>query len=179
MQILRYKTSSFLCSLLCFFIFGCGGNPTIPDAPPPYSTYSTPGYTPSNSTNTYISQQPPYAPDTQWDPQYRSEGTSPPFSAPYQPQEFYAPPPQKNSLPTLDPRYTITAKANIWVLVQDEFGTEIDWKKLSKSETMAITHPRPVTITCSSGAKVQIVNEKGKIVSQPSNASGISIVRLP
>ena len=174
MQILRSKFSSFLCSFIFFFVFGCGGNPNIPDAPPPYPTYSTPSYSPNNNTNTDTSQ-PAYAPDMQWD----RENTSPSFSAPYKPQEFYAPPAHKSSQSSITSRYTITAKANIWVLVQDEFGTEIDWKKLSKSEIMAINHPRPVTVTCSSGSKVEIVDEKGKIVNQPSNASGIAIVRLP
>jgi hypothetical protein len=79
----------------------------------------------------------------------------------------------------LNPRYTVTAEANIWVLVQDEFGTEIDWKKLSKGESMSITHPRPITVTCSSGSKVKIYDEKGKAVKQLVNSSGIAIVRLP
>ncbi|NBU87509.1 MAG: hypothetical protein EBS13_09535 [Verrucomicrobia bacterium] len=79
----------------------------------------------------------------------------------------------------MNPRYSITAEANIWVLVQDEFGTEIDWKKLSKGESMSITHPRPVTVTCSSGSKAKIFDDKGKEVNQLTNSSGIAIVRLP
>ena len=181
MQNLGYKFYSYLCSCVCIFLVflgGCGGNPSIPDAPPPYHTYSTPGYTPTTNTDSYPTQ-PPYAPANQWDRQYENPGVSPTSPSPFKQQEFYAPPPLQNSQPSLNSRYTITAKANIWVLVQDEFGTEIDWKKLSKGETMPITHPRPVTITCSSGSKVQIVDEKGKEVNPPSNASGIAIVRLP
>ena len=93
-------------------------------------------------------------------------------------QDYFAPLPNPNQS-SLNPRYTVTAEANIWVLVQDEFGTEIDWKKLSKGESMSITHPRPITVTCSSGSKVKIYDEKGKAVKQLVNSSGIAIVRLP
>ena len=177
MQNLCFNFYSSLFFSVCIFLGGCGGNPSIPDAPPPYHTYSTPGYTPTTNTDSYPAQ-PSYAPVNQWGRQYENPGVSPTSPSPNK-QEFYAPPPLDKPQPSLNSRYTITAKANIWVLVQDEFGTEIDWKKLSKGETMPVTHPRPVTITCSSGSKVKIVDEKGKEVNQPSNASGIAIIRLP
>ena len=44
---------------------------------------------------------------------------------------------------------------------------------------MDITHPRPVTVTCSTGSKVEILNSNGKRVDTNSNSSGIAIVRLP
>ena len=46
MQFLVSKIPHVLSPCLGIFIFGCGGNPSIPDAPPPYPTYSTPSYTP-------------------------------------------------------------------------------------------------------------------------------------
>ena len=177
MHFLVSRLSHVLCPCLGIFIVGCGGNPSIPDAPPPYPTYSTPSYTPPGGSNKYQSPSsyPPITPSL--DRQYSNQLGSP-ATPPYNKQEFFAPPPKSNQS-SLNSRYSITAEANIWVLVQDEFGTEIDWKKLSKGESMSITHPRPVTVTCSSGSKVKIYDEKGKAVKQLVNSSGIAIVRLP
>jgi hypothetical protein len=161
---------------LFFFILngGCGGNSTVPDAPPPYPTYSTPSYE-SQVGGTSFQPSPTYfnRPEQNKPFDNISPSTNRQFS------DIYAPPPEKNTSSSLNARYFITARANLWVLVQDEFGTEIDWKKLSKGEKMSITHPRPVTVTCSSGSKVEIVNVKGKKVETNSISSGIAIVRLP
>jgi len=177
MHFLVSKLSHVLCPCLGIFIVGCGGNPSIPDAPPPYPTYSTPSYTPPGGSSQYQSPSsyPPITPSL--DRQYSNQIGSP-ATTPYNKQDFFAPPPKSNQS-SLNSRYSITAEANIWVLVQDEFGTEIDWKKLSKGESMSITHPRPVTVTCSSGSKAKIFDEKGKEVNQLTNSSGIAIVRLP
>ena len=177
MHFLVSKLSHVLCPCLGIFIVGCGGNPSIPDAPPPYPTYSTPSYSPPGGSNEYQSPSsyPPITPPL--DRQYSNQIGSP-ATTPNNKQDFFAPPPKSNQS-SLTPRYSITAEANIWVLVQDEFGTEIDWKKLSKGESMSITHPRPVTVTCSSGSKAKIFDDKGKEVNQLTNSSGIAIVRLP
>ena len=174
MQFLVSKLSHVLSPCLGIFIFGCGGNPSIPDAPPPYPTYSTPSYTPPGDSNGYPSPS-SYPPIT---PSLGSQYSNQTDLSPSYKQDYFAPPPNPNQS-SLNPRYTVTAEANIWVLVQDEFGTEIDWKKLSKGESMSITHPRPITVTCSSGSKVKIYDEKGKAVKQLINSSGIAIVRLP
>jgi hypothetical protein len=174
MQFLVSKLSHVLSPCLGIFIFGCGGNPSIPDAPPPYPTYSTPSYTPPGDSNGYQSPS-SYPPIT---PSLGSQYGNQTDLSPSYKQDYFAPPPNPNQS-SLNPRYTVTAEANIWVLVQDEFGTEIDWKKLSKGESMSITHPRPITVTCSSGSKVKIYDEKGKAVKQLVNSSGIAIVRLP
>lgn len=178
MQNLGFYSPFFLCAYFCLILFGCGGHATIPDAPPPYPTYSTPGYTPPPNPNIHHSQNPSLTPQS-WVKQYESSSPLPPTSATYNQENFFPPTPQLNNQGSLESRYTIIAKGNIWVLIQDEFGTEIDWKKLSKGEKMAITHPRPITVTCSSGSKVQIVDLKGKEVNQLSNSSGIAIMRLP
>jgi hypothetical protein len=177
MSILTIQFFGFLCLCGTVIFAGCGGRSVIPDAPPPYPTYSTPGYEPQTSTGSYPSSSaftPAPHPENRFD-----------HSSTYIPgninsyADIYSPPPAKNSSPSLKPRYSIIAQANLWVLVQDEFGTEIDWKKLSSGENMAINHPRPVTVTCSSGSKVQILDSKGKKVDTLSNSSGIAIVRLP
>ncbi len=177
MHFLVSKLSYFLYPSFILFFVSCGGNPNIPDAPPPYPTFSTPSYSPPSDSSVYQPSS-SYTPNP---PAFNGEygdqrGLSP--SVPTFKQEYYAPPPKPNQ-PSLESRYTITAEANIWVLVQDEFGTEIDWKKLSKGESMPITHPRPVTVTCSSGSKVKILDQKGKAINQFTNSSGIAIVRLP
>ena len=177
MRFLVSKLSYVLFPCLVLFFVSCGGNPNIPDAPPPYPTYSTPNYTPPSDSGV-LQPSFTYPPNP---PSLNENFGDPPDSPPSIPnykQEYYAPPPKLNQ-PSLNSRYTVTAEANIWVLVQDEFGTEIDWKKLSKGESMSITHPRPVTVTCSSGSKVKISDQGGKAVNQFTNSSGIAIFRLP
>ncbi len=177
MPIFTFQFFGFLCLCGIVFFAGCGGSTVIPDAPPPYPTYSTPGYDAQTSTDSYPSSStyiPAPHPENRFD---KSTTYIPNNTNSY--SNIYSPPPAKDTIPTLKPRYSIIAQANLWVLVQDEFGTEIDWKKLSEGETMAINHPRPVTVTCSSGSKVQILDSKGKKVDTLSNSSGIAIVRLP
>ena len=177
MHFLVSKISHVLFPCLGIFIVGCGGNPVIPDAPPPYPTFQTPNYTPPGGYNDYQfpSSYPPITPHLD---RQNSNPIGAPGTSTNNKQDFFAPPPKSNQS-SLNSRYSITAEANIWVLVQDEFGTEIDWKKLSKGESMSITHPRPVTVTISSGSKAKIFDEKGKKVNQLTNSSGIAIVRLP
>ena len=169
--------SKFLTTLYLFVLLligGCGGNTTVPDAPPPYPTYSTPSYE-SKVGSSFSQTAPNFDPDPGKHKQF--ENYTPANSRSF--SEIYAPPPKESHSSSLNSRYSISAQANLWILVQDEFGTEIDWKKLSKGEKMDITHPRPVTVTCSTGSKVEILNSNGKRVDTNSNSSGIAIVRLP
>jgi len=81
MHFLVSKLSHVLCPCLGIFIVGCGGNPSIPDAPPPYPTYSTPSYTPPGGSNEYQSPSsyPPITPplDRQYSNQIGSPATTP------------------------------------------------------------------------------------------------------
>lgn len=75
--------------------------------------------------------------------------------------------------------YTVKAKGNLWVLVQDQFGNEIEWKKLKPGDELPITQSGPLTITLSSPDKADIIDSNDKKMKIDSNSSGISIVRLP
>lgn len=166
----------------CFFIIGCGGNRIIPDAPPPYHSYSAPGYDAiSNQSSSYG----PSSPFSKLPPPPAAKNPSNYSTQELAPQTYsevpssYVPRTEQKTFPTSSERYSIVAKANIWVLVQDEYGAEVDWKRLSKDETMSITHPRPVTVTCSSATKVDIFDQRGKKIENSTSQSGIAIIRLP
>ena len=55
MPIFTFQFFGFLCLCGIVFFAGCGGSTVIPDAPPPYPTYSTPGYDAQTSTDSYPS----------------------------------------------------------------------------------------------------------------------------
>ena len=75
-------------------------------------------------------------------------------------------------------RFTLEARADLWALVQDDKGAELQWLKMKPGETSTISHSGDLTITCSSGDKLLIKDKFGKKIETNPNASGISIVRL-
>ena len=76
-------------------------------------------------------------------------------------------------------RYTVHAKANLWLLIQDPNGKELDWLKLQAGDKVPISHLGALTLTCSSGKEVEIFDRNGKKVEVPdSDKPGITIIRL-
>jgi hypothetical protein len=194
MQNLKHKGITLIG--IIFFLAGCSSssNQTIPDAPPPYPSFPIPQeryqsaqvYGGQPSTSTYV---PPFS-DTS--SSYQSPTPSP--------KSVYAPPP--SSPPTQNSftkrpfqtqtnskgfrgqkanteRFTLEAKADLWALVQDSQGTELEWLKMKTGETASLSYSGSLTITCSSGNKLVIKNKFGKKIETNPNSSGISIVRLP
>lgn len=167
---------------ICFFqvpllFCSCGGGSvtTLPEAPPPYPNfpvpYQPPGTQPvstgaslENQKNVYQSNL--YAPNQYKRPetgQYNSWESSPNALSP---APNYA-------------RFTVHAKANLWLLIQDANGNELDWLKLQENEKIPISHIGALTITCSSGQDIEIFNKEGRKINTPgSNKPGISIIRL-
>ena len=80
---------------------------------------------------------------------------------------------------TDNPRFTLTANGDLWALVQDGKGNEIEWLKMKTGESAFIYDPNALVITCSSGNLLSIKNSGGKNISFDSRGNGISIIRLP
>ena len=76
-------------------------------------------------------------------------------------------------------RFTLEANADLWALVQNSEGVELEWLKMKKGESAKLHHSGRLTITCSSGNQLIIKDKDQKVVQTTPNKSGISIVRLP
>ena len=74
--------------------------------------------------------------------------------------------------------YTLEAKADLWALVQNAKGVELEWLKMKAGEKATLSYQEALTITCSSGNELVILDKKGKRIDTNPNSSGISIVRL-
>ena len=146
--------------LITLALMNCGGgsSTSIPDAPPPYPGFPMPAN--PSSTSSYPT-----------DPQ---PNRSYPGDYPYSQTTAVSVP----SIP-ISAEYTVKAKGNLWVLVQDQFGNEIEWKKLKSGDELPITQSGPLTITLSSPDKADIIDSNDKKMKIDSKSSGISIVRLP
>ena len=77
------------------------------------------------------------------------------------------------------PRFTLEAKADLWALVQDDKGIELDWLKMKSGDIRHLNHQGALTITCSSGDLLVIKDKEEKVIETNPNINGISIVRLP
>ena len=170
---------SFLIS--CFFnmpllFCSCGGGSvtTLPEAPPPYPNFPIP-YQPNSQPESagvaIDNQKNAYQPSFYTPNQYQR-----PETGQYNSWESS---PNALSLAPNYARFTVHAKANLWLLIQDANGNELDWLKLQEGEKVPISHIGALTITCSSGQDVEIFNKEGRKIDSPgSNKPGISIIRL-
>ena len=197
--ILKGDILSFLlpCLICIGFASGCRSKSavSVPDAPPPYASFSVPQER-YQTAQVYggqpnlTSPPPPYIP-----PQ-----SDPPSNITFNPA-ISLPPPNNPRVGELRPyrstnnfsnrrtshlqksnntiRYTLVAKNNLWVLVQDPKGTELDWIKMKAGDSKSISHKGALTITCSSGNQLTIKDKNGKTLETNPNMNGISIVRLP
>ena len=74
---------------------------------------------------------------------------------------------------------TLEALGEVWVLVQDAQGIELQWKNLREGEQMPIAKNGPISVTCSNGNALRILGKKGKSLVEPKESKGIAIIRLP
>ena len=155
----------------CFFLGACGssGPTTLPDAPPPWQEIPSSGEeataprpSPFGGTNPRLGNT--TTPNSFWRNQ---PGPSPSTAAP------------TRHIITTKPNYTINAYANVWVLVQDKRGNELEWISMKSGDEVPIMHRGPLTITCSSSRSVMIADKNGKKIKTGNNSNGINIVRLP
>tara|TARA_X000000950_G_scaffold285168_1_gene390291 strand:+ start:342 stop:830 length:489 start_codon:yes stop_codon:yes gene_type:complete len=160
------KEKKFLKSiwiLVVFLFCSCGGGSasTLPDAPPPYPGFPIPAQNPgAGVTEPYPS------------------GSGYASSVPYIGTSNYSQS-QTAVTPPVSARYMVKAKGNLWVLVQDQFGNEVDWRKLQAGDQFPINQAGSLTVTLSSSDKADILDSDNKKIEINSKNSGISIVRLP
>ena len=154
----------------CLVLGACGGGSpaTLPDAPPPWQEV------PSNDVGGDSSPSFPFG------------GTNPRLGNPATPNSFWrnqSVPPRSSpaSPPSTAVRrnYTINAYANVWVLVQDKQGNELEWLSMKSGDEIPIMHRGPLTITCSSSKSILITDKNGKKIETGNNSNGINIIRLP
>ena len=193
--ILRVNLSVFGLTSVLAILVGCrsSSNPSIPDAPPPYPSFAVPQeryqsaqvYGGQPSASIYI---PPYSEA----PHSGSSDASYQYVPPPRASSSVVPPPQYTSPnfyhqnkinPRKDtpnsPRFTLEAKADLWALVQDDKGIELDWLKMKSGDIRHLNHQGALTITCSSGDLLVIKDKEEKVIETNPNINGISIVRLP
>lgn len=156
-------TSTFL--MVC----GCGGGSiALPEAPPPYPNFPVP-FQPNYPQENQVS-------GVHSSPTYNSEVGNSEFGNPYA-REIKSRPSPNNTTNNFA-RYTVQANANLWLLVQDPNGNELDWLKMKTGERSPLSHLGPLTLTCSSGKDIEIFDQQGKRIDVPEGNGGISIVRL-
>jgi len=182
-----------LCAFVaCFAMLGCySRNPSsIPDAPPPYPSFPFPQE--NHQSNDAYNSAPP-RPNTQKSLSSETQIPEESSLSTYSEKNYnYIPPsapPPSSSLQTPafsslsrkagNPRFTLTANGDLWALVQDEKGNEIEWLKMKTGESAFIYDPNALLLTCSSGNLLSIKNSAGKNIPFDSKGNGISIIRLP
>tara|TARA_B100001123_G_scaffold278962_1_gene310746 strand:- start:135 stop:518 length:384 start_codon:yes stop_codon:yes gene_type:complete len=87
--------------------------------------------------------------------------------------------PAPERLPSGTDVLTLEALGEVWVLVQDAQGIELQWKNLREGEQMPIAKNGPISVTCSNGNALRILGKKGKSLAEPKESKGIAIIRLP
>jgi len=187
----------WIAMLILSLFSGCSGSvSSIPDAPPPYPSFPIPQER-YNSAQVYGGQNlptpytPPYSPPSgsYQKPPAPTFYTPPPSTPPTQPDLSSRPSfkygpstPNRFSKPDLNPQssnYTLKANADLWALVQNAKGVELEWLKMKAGDSTELNYNEDLTITCSSGNQLVIFDNKGKQIDTNPNSSGISIVRLP
>ena len=159
-----YKRITILVSVTCLMI-GCRSNRNveIPDAPPPYANFPAP----QNFQNPQ-----PVAVQSHGNLFADSYNPAPPYSN-------YSNPENSTSSPASTSRYVLRAETDLWALIQDPNGVELDWLKMKSGESVPLTYSGPITVTCSSGHKLKIFDNQKNLIETKANQSGISIVKLP
>ena len=159
-----YKRITILVSVTCLMI-GCRSNRNveIPDAPPPYANFPAP----QNFQNPQPVVEQPHG-----NLFADSYNPAPPYSN-------YSNSGNSMSSPASTSRYVLRAEADLWALIQDPKGVELDWLKMKSGESVPLTYSGPITVTCSSGHKLKIFDNQKNLIETKANQSGISIVKLP
>lgn len=188
--------SVFLITFVLSTLIGCvsRGTATIPDAPPPYPSFPIPQER-YQSSGVYDSKNregssaiavpssvaPKNEVSTKNDNINRNEGSFdyiPPQSIPPRSTNS-ANQILTNSRNATAPLYSLIASGELWTLVQDKNGKELDWLKMKAGEKAFIYDKNAAVLTCSSGNELSIKDSSGNLVSFNPKSNGISIIRLP
>lgn len=195
----KYSANLFLTILVPFILctlIGCvqRGTSTIPDAPPPYPSFPIPQER-FQSSGVYDSQNQEesstIAKASSIAPQFETDTEAVKINQNASSFDYIPPksiPPRStnsanqftaNSRVASPALYTLIASGELWTLVQDRNGKEIDWIKMKAGEQAFIHDKNAAVLTCSSGNELSIKDSSGKLVSFNPKSNGISIIRLP
>ena len=119
---------------------------------------------------------PPDAPPPHPNSPFARGGTSVAVAAPSKvPEQKQRPP----VVTTKEDLITLEALGDVWVLVQDAQGVEMQWQNLRKGERMPVAKKGPISITYSNGKALRILDREGRSLTEPKEKDGIAILRLP
>ena len=74
---------------------------------------------------------------------------------------------------------TLEALEDVWILVQNAQGVELQWQNLRKGERLPVAKQGSISITSSNGKALRILDHEGRPLKEPSEKEGIAILRLP
>jgi len=74
---------------------------------------------------------------------------------------------------------TLEALGDVWILVQNAQGVELQWQNLRKGERLPVAKQGSISITSSNGKALRILDHEGRPLKEPSEKEGIAILRLP
>ena len=74
---------------------------------------------------------------------------------------------------------TLEALGDVWILVQNAQGVELQWQNLRKGERLPVAKQGPISITSSNGKALRVLDHEGRSLKEPSENEGIAILRLP
>jgi len=181
-----FQLKVLISSTLFCLVSSCARNttPAVPNAPPPYPDYPVP-------QSHFQYSEPPYQPNPplldSGNIQLDSQASS--SQLPYASQDIVIPTYHQENLDhagypyeqvkqTARTRFSLHAHSNLWALVQNDKGVELEWLKMKAGEKASINHSGRLTITCSSGKDLEIFDARGDKIPTNPNPSGISIIRL-
>lgn len=74
---------------------------------------------------------------------------------------------------------TLEALEDVWILVQNAQGVELQWQNLRKGERLPVAKQGSISITSSNGKALRVLDHEGRSLKEPSENEGIAILRLP
>tara|TARA_Y100000588_G_C14092786_1_gene855262 strand:+ start:290 stop:736 length:447 start_codon:yes stop_codon:yes gene_type:complete len=74
---------------------------------------------------------------------------------------------------------TLEALGDVWILVQNAHGVELQWQNLRKGERLPVSKQGSISITSSNGKVLRVLDHEGGSIKEPSESEGIVILRLP
>jgi len=74
---------------------------------------------------------------------------------------------------------TLEALGDVWILVQNAQGVELQWQNLRKGERLPVAKQGSISITSSNGKALRVLDHEGRSLKEPTQKEGITIFRLP
>ncbi len=74
---------------------------------------------------------------------------------------------------------TLEALGDVWILVQNAQGVELQWQNLRKGERLPVAKQGSISITSSNGKALRVLDHEGRSLKEPTQKEEITIFRLP